>query len=127
MEQRDTSDLPILPERRSRARAILRSLPAGTHDATLVCPLCGASVPARLRAPSVDQAWNRRAIPTALRDGVPLTILGSLMTLPSDTVTMDIDPDQGLVYVYWIEVRTTDQSEAQRMIAAGLEEKSAAG
>ncbi len=40
---------------------------------------------------------------------------------------MDIDPDQGLVYVYWIEVRTTDQSEAQRMIAAGLEEKSAAG
>ncbi len=126
MEQRDTSDLPILPGRRSRARAILRSLPAGTHDATFVCPLCGASVPARLR-PHLSIKSGIVAIPTALRDGVPLTILGSLMTLTPDTVRMDIDPDQGLVYVYWIEVRTTDQSEAQRMIAAGLEEKSAAG
>lgn len=277
LDQQDSSELPMLPGRRSRARAILRSLPVGTHDATLVCPLCGASVPAHgLRAKLLqaahDECWQilftcptcgliiafdteglslekidalqgspwatklrqfhlaartqmpgytRRAgsrqllgtwivafiswmllignfnlpevvwgvivsfviarftyrfaaidlpswmvapsrwvalgelavefihqlvvqnitlsirvlrphlsikpgivaIPTALRDDVPLTILGNLMTLTPDTVTMDIDPDQGLVYVHWIEVRTTDQSEAQRMISAGLEEK----
>ncbi len=63
------------------------------------------------------------AIPTALRDDVALTLLGSLMTLTPDTVTMDIDQKRGIIYVHWIDVRSTEPHEAQRQISASLEQK----
>lgn len=63
------------------------------------------------------------AIPTALRDDIQLTILGSLMTLTPDTVTMDIDQRRGIIYVHWIDVQTTDPQAAQRLISSSLEEK----
>jgi multicomponent Na+:H+ antiporter subunit E len=63
------------------------------------------------------------AVPTRLRDDAALTLLGSLMTLTPDTVTLDLDRSQGLFYVHWIDVRSTDPDEAHRLIAADLEEK----
>jgi multicomponent Na+:H+ antiporter subunit E len=63
------------------------------------------------------------AIPTKLRDEVALTILGSLMTLTPDTVTLDIDQQRGIIYVHWIDVKTTDPQEAYQLIAASLEDK----
>ncbi len=63
------------------------------------------------------------AIPTHLRDEVALTLLGSLMTLTPDTVTMDVDQKRGIIVVHWIDVQTTDPTTAQRLISAGLEEK----
>ncbi|MCI0395521.1 MAG: Na+/H+ antiporter subunit E [Chloroflexi bacterium] len=63
------------------------------------------------------------AVPTKLRNDVQLTLLGSLMTLTPDTVTMDIDQQRGLIYVHWIDVKTTDPQEARRLISASLEDK----
>ena len=63
------------------------------------------------------------AIPTKLRDEVALTILGSLMSLTPDTVTLDIDQQKGIIYVHWIDVKTTDPQEAYQLISASLEEK----
>jgi multicomponent Na+:H+ antiporter subunit E len=63
------------------------------------------------------------AIPTRLRNEVQLTLLGSLMSLTPDTVTMDIDQERGIIYVHWIDVQTTDPQEARKLISASLEEK----
>ncbi len=63
------------------------------------------------------------AIPTDLRGDVELALLGSLVTLTPDTVTMDIDQQKGIIYVHWIDVRSTEPSKAQQMISASLERK----
>jgi multicomponent Na+:H+ antiporter subunit E len=73
------------------------------------------------------------AIPTRLRNDVDLTILGSLMTLTPDTVTMDIalrspgdtPPDgmQGMIYVHWINVQSTDPQKAYELVSKSLEDK----
>jgi multicomponent Na+:H+ antiporter subunit E len=63
------------------------------------------------------------AIPTKLRSDMQLTLLGSLMSLTPDTVTMDIDQERGIIYVHWIDVQTTDPQEARRLISESLEEK----
>src|SRR5262245_55195723 len=48
-------------EERAEARARLKALPAGGHDVTLICPLCGATVPARgLRSVSLRGADQAR-------------------------------------------------------------------
>jgi multisubunit Na+/H+ antiporter MnhE subunit len=39
---------------------------------------------------------------------------------------MDVDQERGIVYVHWIDVKTTEPEEARRLIAASLEEKIAA-
>jgi multicomponent Na+:H+ antiporter subunit E len=62
------------------------------------------------------------AVPTRLRGEVNLTILGSMMSLTPDTVTMDIDQENSLIYVHWIDVQTTDPQQARTLISARLEE-----
>lgn len=63
------------------------------------------------------------AVPTRLHSEVQLTLLGSLMSLTPDTVTMDIDQERGIIYVHWIDVQTTDPQEARKLISQSLEEK----
>jgi multicomponent Na+:H+ antiporter subunit E len=63
------------------------------------------------------------AVPTRLRQDAELTLLGSLMTLTPDTVTMDVDQEQGIIYVHWIDVKTTEPEEVRRLISASLEDK----
>ena len=64
------------------------------------------------------------AVPTRVRSEVQLTLLGSLMSLTPDTVTMDIDQERGIIYVHWIDVQTTDPQEAYKLISQSLEEQS---
>jgi multicomponent Na+:H+ antiporter subunit E len=61
------------------------------------------------------------AVPTRLRDDVSLTVLGSLMTLTPDTVTLEIDQNRGLIYVHWIDVQTTEPQKARQLISEALE------
>lgn len=63
------------------------------------------------------------AVPTKLRGDVNLTILGSLISLTPDTVTLDIDPADGMVYIHWIDVQSTDQETARRLLVADLEDR----
>jgi multicomponent Na+:H+ antiporter subunit E len=63
------------------------------------------------------------AVPTKLRQDVNLTILGALMTLTPDTVAIDFDSRDGLIYVHWIDVKSTDPEEARRLISEDLEER----
>lgn len=63
------------------------------------------------------------AVPTRLRDDVGLTVLGGLMSLTPDTVTLEIDRARGVIYVHWIDVQTTDPEQARRLISADLEQQ----
>lgn len=63
------------------------------------------------------------AVPTALVDDTALTLLGSLVTLTPDTIVLDIDQRRGILYVHWIDVKTTDPLKAREMISASLEDK----
>jgi multicomponent Na+:H+ antiporter subunit E len=63
------------------------------------------------------------AVPTKLRGDINLTVLGSLMSLTPDTVTIDIDQAEGLVYVHWIDVKTTDPDGIRRLLATDLEDR----
>ncbi len=77
---------------------------------------------ARVLRPNMPIKPGIVVIPTKLKRDFPLTVLGSLMTLTPDTVTLDIDQAKGLIYVHWIDVQTTDTQEAQRLIARDLED-----
>lgn len=63
------------------------------------------------------------AVPTTLHGDINLTVLGSLMSLTPDTVTVDIDQTKGLVYVHWIDVKTVEPDEIRRLLATDLEER----
>lgn len=81
------------------------------------------SLSIRVLRPNLRVTPGIVAIPTRLDSEVDLTILGSLLSLTPDTVTMDIDQTRGMIYVHWIDVQTTDPGEAQEVIAADLEQR----
>ena len=62
-------------------------------------------------------------VPTSLTGDIELTILGSMLSLTPDTVTVDIDEREGLIYVHWIDVKASAPEEIRRLIVSNLEEK----
>jgi multicomponent Na+:H+ antiporter subunit E len=63
------------------------------------------------------------AVPFNIRRDVPLTILISLVTLTPDTVVLDVDQAKGILYIHWIDVKTTESDEAYRLLIRDLENK----
>jgi len=61
------------------------------------------------------------AVPTSLESDFELSLMGSLLSLTPDTVTVDIDQKEKIIYLHWINVKTTDSMEAKKMIASKLE------
>ena len=60
-------------------------------------------------------------IRTRLRSETGLTFLANSITLTPGTMTVDIDQDEGILYIHWIDVRSTDVEEASRAIAGRFE------
>ncbi len=77
----------------------------------------------RVLRPRLDIRPGIVAVPTALRDNVGLTLLGSLITLTPDTVVVDIDQQQGLFYVHWIDVRASEPEAVRELVSADFEER----
>lgn len=63
------------------------------------------------------------AVPVRVRGDINLTLLGSLMSLTPDTVTIDIDQARGVMYVHWIDVQSTDPERIRQLVSASLEER----
>jgi multicomponent Na+:H+ antiporter subunit E len=63
------------------------------------------------------------AVPFRIRGDVNITLLGSLMSLTPDTVTIDIDLTRSVMYVHWIDVKSTDPNEMRQLISADLEDR----
>lgn len=63
------------------------------------------------------------AIPTRLEGDFELTLLGSLLSLTPDTLAVDIDQEDKVIYLHWIDVRTTEPEEAKKMIVTSMEDR----
>ena len=81
------------------------------------------SLSLRVLRPNLSIRPGIVAVPTRLDSDIELTILGSLLTLTPDTVTVDIDQREGLIFVHWIDIQASAPEEVRRLIIADLEEK----
>jgi len=57
---------------------------------------------------------------TALRSRAAIAVLANCITLTPGTLTVEATQD-GVLYVHWIDVQTTDEEEAGRIIAGKFE------
>ena len=81
------------------------------------------SLSIRVFKPSLPIRPGIVAVPTKLAGDIELTILGSLMSLTPDTVTMDIDQESGIIFVHWIDVQALETEEVRALISADFEER----
>lgn len=60
-------------------------------------------------------------VKTSLRSDTALTFLANSITLTPGTLTVDVDKENGYLYVHWINVRSTDIEEATERIVGRFE------
>jgi multicomponent Na+:H+ antiporter subunit E len=60
-------------------------------------------------------------IKTRLKSDIGLTMLANSITLTPGTMSVDIDKENGYIYVHWIYVRSEDVEEATKEISLRLE------
>lgn len=58
---------------------------------------------------------------TALRSDMGLTFLANSITLTPGTLTVDVDREQGILYIHWISVRGRDVESATSAIGGRFE------
>lgn len=60
-------------------------------------------------------------VKTKLKSDAALTYLANSITLTPGTFTVDIDKENGYLYVHWINVKTQDIEEASKIIVGRFE------
>jgi len=60
-------------------------------------------------------------VKTRLKSDTALTFLANSITLTPGTMSVDIDRENNILYVHWINVRSTDVEGATRMIVGRFE------
>jgi multicomponent Na+:H+ antiporter subunit E len=60
-------------------------------------------------------------IKTRLKSDIGLTMLANSITLTPGTMSVDIDKENGYIYVHWIYVKTQDLEETTKKISLRLE------
>ncbi|MBU1133846.1 MAG: Na+/H+ antiporter subunit E [Candidatus Omnitrophica bacterium] len=60
-------------------------------------------------------------VKTSLKSDTALTFLANSITLTPGTMSVDIDKDNGVLYIHWINVRTKDTQGATKIIVQRFE------
>lgn len=60
-------------------------------------------------------------VKTTLKSDTGLTFLANSITLTPGTLTVDIDRENGYLYVHWIEVKSTNTERATKLIVERFE------
>lgn len=60
-------------------------------------------------------------VKTTLKSDTALTFLANSITLTPGTLSVDIDQEQGVLYVHWIDVRDKDVEGATRLVVHRFE------
>ena len=60
-------------------------------------------------------------VKTSLRSDTALTFLANSLTLKPGTMTVDIDKDNGILYVHWVDVKAEDVDKATALIVHKFE------
>ena len=60
-------------------------------------------------------------VKTVLKSDTALTFLANSITLTPGTLSVDIDKDNGILYVHWIDVKSKDIESATKIIVERFE------
>lgn len=60
-------------------------------------------------------------VKTGLRSDIALTLLSNSLTLKPGTMTVDIDKENGFLYVHWVNVKAQDVQQATELIVGKFE------
>ena len=85
------------------------------------CLLANIDVMYRAIHPSLPIKPGIVKIRTSLESNSGITALANSITLTPGTLTVDVDMENKLLYVHWINVQSTDIDEATEMIAGRFE------
>ena len=58
---------------------------------------------------------------TSLESEIAMTLLANSITLTPGTMSVDVDTDNGILYVHWIDVSSTDIDVATRIVVERFE------
>jgi len=61
-------------------------------------------------------------VKTSLKTETAITFLANSITLTPGTFSVDIDEEEGYLYIHWIDVKTKDIEEASRLIVKKFEQ-----
>ena len=85
------------------------------------CLKANIDVAYRVLSPSLPINPGIVKVKTSLKTDTALTFLANSITLTPGTMSVDIDKEQGILYVHWIDVKTTDVEAASERIAGRFE------
>ena len=60
-------------------------------------------------------------VKTTLKSDTAITFLANSITLTPGTFCVDINPEEGILYIHWIRVQSQDTAEATRLIVGKFE------
>ena len=85
------------------------------------CIKANIDVAYRVAHPDVPVRPGIVKVNTSLKSDTALTFLANSITLTPGTLSVDIDKEKGLIYVHWINVKTSDKEDATRIIVHRFE------
>lgn len=85
------------------------------------CIKANIDVAARVLNPKMPINPGIVKIRTTLKSDTALTFLANSITLTPGTFCIDIVPEEGILYIHWIDVREQDIEKATQIIATNFE------
>lgn len=85
------------------------------------CLKANIDVAYRVSHPSVPVHPGIVKVKTSLKSDLGLTFLANSITLTPGTMTVDIDKENGIIYIHWIEVKEKDIRKATDRICGRFE------
>lgn len=85
------------------------------------CIISNIDVARRVLSPHLPINPGIVKVKTILKTETALTFLANFITLTPGTFSVDVDQEQGYLYIHWIDVKTQDVEEASREIVSTFE------
>ncbi|HEC69973.1 MAG TPA: cation:proton antiporter [Candidatus Omnitrophica bacterium] len=85
------------------------------------CFKANVDVALRVIRPSLPIKPGIVKVATSLKSETGLTFLANSITLTPGTLTVDVDKENGLLYVHWIDVKSKDVQKATQIIVRRFE------
>lgn len=85
------------------------------------CIKANIDVAYRVAHPDLPISPGIVKVKTSLKTDVALTFLANSITLTPGTMCVDIDKDNGILYIHWINVKDKEIEPATKIIAAKFE------
>ena len=85
------------------------------------CMKANLDVAYRVLHPDVPIRPGIVKVRTSLKSDTALTFLANSITLTPGTLSVDVDKENGILYVHWIEVKDKDIEKATGLVAERFE------